>query len=470
VLLTCHLLFYYNCCIIILQTDKTTLSSTDLLNVANDNQPENLSPNFANRSGNSWNSNCGNRCLNCLLLYCLDPLQVAFGFFRLFAKFIGLYPIRDNDSICGKYSCFCKPLNQFLIIVTAFVFFLVNLSNVGLNVYSAVDQTPKCAHSLGSSNNNFSDIIQLSPPLDNGKYGDFQKFVFLSTEISAFLSYVFMFYSLNKCVKRNGSSRIAPFSNDNYSKLGRFMGLFFSNFLFIVISTTILSVKFRFQYQHTEHCPHYYLDLFGMLTHTLAWTSTFLSCFIFSKVAYDVAHECRKMLPKVIDNAHKTLDDLIDIDQEYIEVMKSSIVPFSSWFAVHWLTYCLTTFLSISFVIQNIQHDLYVKDSSCYKEGRVICWLALTYHTAYAFGHGILFIYPCLRAAALSTERTKLICSIAKEKKIPEKTRQAFVQYLQIQDCSFKVNFFCTKVTFGGNLTYFSIFAGIMTVALRIAL
>ena len=249
----------------------------------------------------------------------------------------------------------------------------------------------------------------------------------------------------------------------------------FCNLVFIVISTTILFVTHAIQYYHEDIKNDYimklfYLDLFGHFSHSFAWTCTFLSCFMFSKIAYDVAHKCRQKLLEVRNNARKTLDGSIEIDEEYILVMKASIVPFSFWFSIHWLSYCLTTFLSIAFVIQNIQHDIYKKESSCYKERSALCWLKLIYHITYAMGHGVLFVYPCFRAAALSTERAKFICDIAKERQLAVPKRQAFVQYLQVRDYSFKVKFLCTTVTFGGNLAYFSIFAGIMTAALRIAL
>ena len=387
--------------------------------------------------------------------------NATFCFFSFLAKCFGLYPLRDESS------CFCKVL----IFLAALTFLFTNILNVLLNTLGIVCQNPGCAHPPSSSTkNNSSDIVQLGPALDNGRYGDFRKIVYFITSLSALLSYVFMLRCLNKHVKTN-SNRIAPFSTDNISDLGYFTYVFFANMVFIVISTAILAALLFVRYHRKEHSMDFYLDLFGYLTHSFAWMSTLLSCFIFSKVAYDVAHECKeKMLEIKEAGAHETLDELIGKDENYIQTMKDSIVPFSSWFSIHWISYCITTFLNIAFVIQNVQHDLYTTESSCYEEKGTKCWLELTYHIIYAIGHSILFIYPCFRAATLSKERTKLICKIVKEKSMAVSKRQALVQYLQVRDCSFKVNFLCATATFGANVAYFSIFAGIMSVAMRIAL
>ena len=393
---------------------------------------------------------------------------------RLFKIFKGLciltgqYSVQDVDGSHKIYKVF-----KILSLVGAMlVFFSLILFDLIFNIIVDVCYFQGCGYFASNSTLTNHIELRLGPPLAVDKYKDFQKFVFTCTSTSGILSYPLMLISLNCCF-RNNNERIKPLFNDtNVSKLKVFMILLVLNFVFIFGSAAIfIAIMWKKINWHVGAMM--VLDIFGLASDIVSWVCSLLGCFIFSKVAYDVAHKCRvELYNDLTETPDRSLEDLIAIDQRYIKTMRASLVPFSYWFAVHWLAYCLTTFLCISYVVQNIQHDMYVPESKCYKEPDHTCRLILTYHILYAIGHAILFLYPCFRAAAVTSVRANLIRRITRENWNMNNLckRQAFLHYLQGEDCSFKVNILCTSITFGSNLAYFSIFTGIMTVALRIAL
>ena len=390
-------------------------------------------------------------------------LLIFFKVFKALCMLTGQYPLRD---IGGR----CQALKKLCLFLVITVFFMINLFDIVFNILVVKCTFPECGYFAGSPTN--TTKIELNPPLTGNEYKNYQKFVFMCTSATGILSYALMLVSLNCCF-RNNNKRIKPLFNDtNVSKLKVFMILLVLNFVFIFGSVAIF-IAIMWKKIDWNGGAIVVLDIIGLASDIVSWVCSLLGCFVFSKVAYDVAHKCQdKLYNDLTETPYKKLEDLIAIDQRYIKTMRASLVPFSYWFAVHWLAYCLTTFLSIAYVVQNIQHDMYVPESKCYKEPDHTCRLQLSYHILYAIGHAILFLYPCFRAAAVTSVRANLIRRITRAnwnmKRLGK--RQAFLHYLQVQDCSFKVNILCTFITFGSKLAYFSIFAGIMTVALTIAL
>ena len=390
-------------------------------------------------------------------------LLMFFKVFKALCMLTGQYPMRD---VSGR----CQVLKKFCLFIVITVFFIIVLFNFVFNILAVACVFPGCEYHVESPVK--SHESQSSPPLTVEKYKNIERFVFICTSASGILSYALMLVSLNCCFKNN-NERIKPLFNEaNVSKLKVFTILLVLNFVCTCGSVPIF-IAIMWMKINWHGGAIVVLDVFGLTTHIVSWVCSLLGCFVFSKVAYDVAHKCRvELYNNLTETPDRSLEDLIAIDQRYVKTMRASLVPFSYWFAVHWLAYCLTTFLCISYVVQNIQHDMYVPESECYKEPDHTCRLLLTYHILYAIGHAILFLYPCFRAAALTSVRANLICRITRENWNMNhlRKRQAFLHYLQVQDCSFKVNILCTSITFGSNLAYFSVFAGIMTVALRIAL
>ena len=52
---------------------------------------------------------------------------------------------------------------------------------------------------------------------------------------------------------------------------------------------------------------------------------------------------------------------------------------------------------------------------------------------------------------------------------IPLDDKEKFINYMMIQDCTFKISILCAKLSFGFYIVYFSIFVGILGVILKLA-
>ena len=110
--------------------------------------------------------------------------------------------------------------------------------------------------------------------------------------------------------------------------------------------------------------------------------------------------------------------------------------------------------------------------SHCQREHYPMCRLKLAYNFLFSISHCISFLYPCFRAASVTASRYKIIHMISRANwnRVPMEQKQAFLHYMELEDCTFKVSILCATVTFGFNLAYFSTFAGIMTVILKLSL
>lgn len=172
----------------------------------------------------------------------------------------------------------------------------------------------------------------------------------------------------------------------------------------------------------------------------------------------------------IIDN--KYFEMLKAVDKWYSNLMENSLHQYSTWFAVHWFMYTLTAFLSLAYAIEYILMELYSNPFSCHSEHTSHCRLILSYILLFSFHHCILFLYPCFRAASITAARFALIKKVSNAvwPLIPLAEKQAFIQYLKDENCTFKVSIICAKLSFGFELAYFSIFLGIMSVVLKISL
>ena len=112
-------------------------------------------------------------------------------------------------------------------------------------------------------------------------------------------------------------------------------------------------------------------------------------------------------------------------------------------------------------------------DRNCHGEHLASCrLLRLAYVFLFAVEHCILFIYPCFHAASVTTGYTVMIkrVSNAEWNNIILDNKEKFINYLKIQDCTFKISILCAKLSFGFYTAYFSIFVGILGVTLKLAL
>ena len=162
---------------------------------------------------------------------------------------------------------------------------------------------------------------------------------------------------------------------------------------------------------------------------------------------------------KEIERGHYHL--LRKMDKEFVNELKPTLHLFGVWFIFHWTLYALTTVLLSAFLVQNIvevlQYGLQSVQKSLPNSNPGSLELYLVYVTLV---HGYLFLYPCFRAAAIATSRTKMITTISETpcNIISLLNQISFVQYLTSKDFSFQVPLFCSSIPIGFNWVFVSFF------------
>ena len=245
------------------------------------------------------------------------------------------------------------------------------------------------------------------------------------------------------------------------------------------------------------------VDIAGVVTQFGSQFCAILSCFIFSKVVYAVSSKCLKMkkifarvndmtewntfLNDLVNEHYLTNDDkgeivesgtrhlttLKKLDSWYVKKVKNSINPYGTWFAVHWILYTLTAFLSISYFAEAIIEELYGHTHrKCFSMHNTSCVLDLVYIGLFMLEHCVLFLYPCFRAASVSTIRSRLIEKVSRAQwnHIPLDEKESFCAYLKDQKCEFTISVLCAEIPFGFNLAFISIFFGVFGVILKLSL
>ena len=282
-----------------------------------------------------------------------------------------------------------------------------------------------------------------------------------------------------------------------------FMAIFFFNILLYCGNVVVLFIIFAKSVDKRQKTNEI-IDAAGLTFQFVSQLCAIFSCFIFSKVAYSVGSTCAHELPELFrevdmaeavdehDNNIEWLKDNGYIGQSdinsgsrlhllkalvkwYNKMLHTTLYPFGTWFAVHWILYTVTAFMSISSVAESIILELYgteQPDIKCHGEPSSSCRLRLAYVFLFAVEHCILFLYPCFRAASVTTAYTLMIKNVSNVewRNISVEDKERFINYIKIQDCTFKVSILCAKLSFGFNVAYFSIFVGILGVTLKLAL
>ena len=368
-------------------------------------------------------------------------------------------------------------------------------------------------------------------------FDDWQKAVLTTATASGTISYLFMIYVLYsqysifrkvwvKCKKSMRDFWIffgeklkpdiagdlqSPFIDSNGNTATRlspkqscyFMTIFSLNILIYIGNVALLFFIFTGSIDQRQKINEV-VDASGLSFQFASQLCAIFSCFIFSKVAYSVRSTCTQKLPELFNKVDKAANiDRADAnigqlrEEQYItdedintgnklhllkailkwydRMLHTTLYPFGTWFAVHWILFTVTAFMSISYVAEKIILELYgqeAPDRKCHGEHLVSCRLRLAYVFLFALEHCILFIYPCFRAASVTTGYTAMIKKVsnAEWKNITLDDKEKFINYLKIQDCTFKISILCAKLSFGFYIAYFSIFVGILGVTLKLAL
>ena len=288
--------------------------------------------------------------------------------------------------------------------------------------------------------------------------------------------------------------------------------LYFSNlivFIFIMIK--------RVRHVKTTPCD---LDETGLVFQFISQLCAVQSCFIFSKVAYSSVNNFFKILNKfkLIDKKKDVLTELVQTKDPSIKVylstpidslaenqdddnliqdlleeqdpncpdqarlyllqniyqqsvcsIQASLKPYGLWFTFHWILYTLSAFLSLAFLTDTI--DLYFYNTNEWYENKKNIW-SLTYISLFTIEHAFLFLYPCFRAAQITSVHDRLVSRFAAQqwRHIKPSVQTQFLSYLRSQNFGFQISLFCADMTFGFNLAFVSIFIGTFGIVLKLSL
>ena len=229
------------------------------------------------------------------------------------------------------------------------------------------------------------------------------------------------------------------------------------------------------------------------------------SCYIFSKIMYGIQKKCSN-LNKYLDHVNKFGIDqnknafkiylkntwqnkneerlqilerlsqkdnmlyyLKQRDKHFILVAAKTLKIFQFWFFVHWIFYIISSFLSISLVLEATLLTIKGRQSHI-KSGVNFQALEMVFLTLFAASNSFLFLFPCLRAASITTSRKKLISTITSQDypNIDDRVKSDFVNYLETQKFCFRLNILCAKIPFSVNIAYISICVGLLTTVVSV--
>ena len=309
-----------------------------------------------------------------------------------------------------------------------------------------------------------------------------------------------------------GETPLNPFVDSNESVISTSLGprqsfyfhlIFWANLLLFAANVGVLITILIDQIGSKNRLLQGF-DIAGLVAQLGSRFCAILSCFIFSKVVYAVSSRCLEMknifarvnevnmtewntflnslvnsnqhyltngdIAEIAESGTRRLTTLRKLDTWYVKKVKSSINSYSTWFAVHWILYTLTAFMSISYFTEAIIEELYgYSHKKCFSTQNSTCILDLVYIGLFMLEHFVLFLYPCFRAASVSQVRSTLIEKVSKAEwnNIPIDQKESFCAYLKDQKCEFKIPIFCAEIPFGFNIAFISIFFGVFGVILK---
>ena len=254
------------------------------------------------------------------------------------------------------------------------------------------------------------------------------------------------------------------------------------------------------------------LEIFSVSSYFYSLFCTLSSCFIFSKIMYGIQRKCSDLykylnhvnnfnensaainiylvnsltnqrLQERINRLHnnsqqeeeeeKALLYLQQRDNDFVNVAVKTLKMFELWFFIHWILYIVSSFLSVSLLLDAIQLTIQATLPHT-KPGVHFHALEMIFLTLFATSNCIFFLYPCLRAAAVTEARKKLIqrinrsCSVDYPN-ISTNLKNEFISFLKGQKFGFRLYILCAHMFFSLNIAYISIFISLLGVLIRLS-
>ncbi len=256
--------------------------------------------------------------------------------------------------------------------------------------------------------------------------------------------------------------------------------------------------------QYKKDVSYYYMIEFWeavvLFCFVYSLCCTLSSCFLFSKLAYGIQRKCTSIV-NYLEDINKPNDELQSIrsfvrvdanihpntarliylqyrDDHFIKVAKKTLRLFELWFFVHWILYIISSFFTLNLFLESIilRTDANFPFPKKGNTGIPFRTPEIVLLGLYCASNCLFFLYPCLRAAAITESRQALIRKINKQysgyqhliSEAPE-LKDKFINYLKNQDFGFKLQIMCAKVPFGYNVAYVSILISAFGILFKVA-
>ena len=360
--------------------------------------------------------------------------------------------------------------------------------------------------------------------LENGRINcslthEYWKFVtaILTSTFAASVSYILMTLILIpvyscccKCctaLKKYGES-FCPFHDGNHSsialtsKQAKYFYINYALSLLLLLLCGLVSISYGSLVAAEKPCQIVAISLTSLVLYLFSQFCSIQSTFIFSRIVYIITGQLTQLM-EILDKVnvakitlfkkngneleqymHFQIDDtnrvdlrnlpdenmrcyylLQNIDQEFIKQVKPILRLFGVWFLFHWILNALTTVLLSAVILELVINPLQYKsiDRVVPVEDAGRKALYILFMIFFTLGHTYQFIYPCFRAASITSVRKKLIHDVSKKywQHIPISVKDSFINYLRLENFSFKVSIFCAEFSFNFNFAFVSLFIAI---------
>ena len=254
------------------------------------------------------------------------------------------------------------------------------------------------------------------------------------------------------------------------------------------------------------------LEIFSVSAYFYSLFCTLSSCFIFSKIMYGIQRKCSNLYNYLdhVNNFNENRDAINDYlknfwtnetlqerlgtllnplslqedeekallylqqrDNDFVNVAVKTLKMFELWFFIHWILYIVSSFLSVSLLLDAIQLNIQATLPHT-RPGVHFHPFEMVFLTLFVTSNCILFLYPCLRAAAVTEAKMKLIQKINKScsvdyPKISTNLKKEFISFLKGQKFGFRLYILCAYIPFSHSIAYISMFISLLGILIRLA-
>ena len=312
--------------------------------------------------------------------------------------------------------------------------------------------------------------------------------------------------ALNRCCNALGryGESFCPFHDGDHRSIAltsEQATYFYFNYvlnLLLLLLCGLVSLSYGSLGAEKKPCLIVAIDLASLVLYLISQFCSIQSVFIFSRIVYIITGQLTQLMEK-LDRVNVAKEILVqgtnglepymcfedtdienllqidenmgryyllqNIDREFIKRVKLILDLLGIWFLFHWILNALTTVLLSAIILELVVNPLQYKplDNVVPVEDAGRKALFIFFMLFFTLVHTYQFIYPCFRAASINSVRGKLIRDVSKKnwKHIPIPVKDSFINYLKLENFSFKVPIFCARLSFNFNWAFVSLFIAV---------